>query len=691
MMMKKAVSVLTVILLCTSLFVPAFADTDDSALIERLILAAKAKLPIDDDEVTFRNYNTEEREGETTYSLYWESQDDMVYKSIGVNLEKGGTIRSYNLYESNREDYTPSFAKHTKEEAIGAARSFIASIDPKRLAETSEPTAEMGYNNDYTVTFPRVHNNIPVENEELRCTVEDKTLRVTNYNSPWSKMTFDESDVISFADAQKAFAETIGYRLYYQIVSEKYENTAKLVYRSRYDENVVIDAVTGEAMLYPARDMIFDRNSMKSEAADKEAGGGNGGPQLSAVERELVDKVSKMLSKEKADSVCRAVSDFKIDASYKLDGYSTYRNRTGAYIIQLRYRRPEKADGTGYGFKNVMIEAETGRIVNYYSSEYTDWAQRDKKKDIAKDVLKANAKAFLEKNYADEFAQMTEKEYYDSEKSGFEFLRVVNDVPVYDNGAWISFDEKTGELTAFTLNWTAVDFPDTANAAAQDKADEAAMKKGELSLYYVAGTTEKPEDIPQAQAVYMLKSIPVFDAETLESLDYKLKPEADTTVPVYSDIEGFYGEAKIQKLLANKIYLPAAADGGLHPTEAITQEAFLRLLKQGIWGDNDRDTEDMYRELIRRGILSADEMNPEGGVTRYEGITYLIRMLGYGDFVKIPDIFRCPFADVTPEQTGVAAVAWGLKLVSGDGGSFYPDNQLRRGDAMIILCNYLEH
>ena len=85
----------------------------------------------------------------------------------------------------------------------------------------------------------------------------------------------------------------------------------------------------------------------------------------------------------------------------------------------------------------------------------------------------------------------------DSEKSGFEFLRVVNDVPVYDNGAWISFDEKTGELTAFTLNWTAVDFPDTANAAAQDKADEAAMKKGELSLYYVAGTTEKPEDTPQ--------------------------------------------------------------------------------------------------------------------------------------------------------------------------------------------------
>ena len=363
MMMKKAISLLVAMLLCTSLFVPAFADTDDSALIERLILAAKAKLPIDDDEVAFRNYNTEERENETTYSLYWESKDDMVYKRIGVNLEKGGTIRGYNLYESNREDYTPSFAKHTKEEAIGAARSFIASIDPKRLAETGEPTAEMGYNNDYTVTFPRVHNSIPVENEELRCTVEDKTLRVTDYNSPWSKMTFDESDVISFADAQKAFAETIGYRLYYQIVSEKYENTAKLVYRSRYDENVVIDAVTGEAMLYPARDMIFDRNGAKSEAA-MDAGGGSGS-QLSEVERELVDKVSKMLSKEKADSICRAVSDFKIGASYKLDSYATYRNRTGEYVIQLRYRRPEKADGTDYGFKNVMIEAETGRIVGY--------------------------------------------------------------------------------------------------------------------------------------------------------------------------------------------------------------------------------------------------------------------------------------------------------------------------------------
>lgn len=687
-MMKKTVSLLLAMLMCTSLFAPAFADTADSALIERLILAAKAKLPIDDDEVVFRNYNTEERENETTYSLYWESKDDAVYKSIGVNLEKDGTIRGYNLYESNRGDYTPSLAKHTKAEAIEAARAFIASIDPKRLAETGEPTAEMGYGKDYTVTFPRVHNNIPVENEELRCTVEDADLRITDYSSPWSKMTFEEGEMISLTDAQTAFAEQIGYRLYYHIVSEDYENTAKLVYRSRYDEPVVIDAATGEAMLYPERLMMYERNAMKQEATADAAGGSE--PQLSEVERALVEQVSNMLSKEQADSLCRAAADLKIGADYKLNGYSAYRNRTGEYVIQLRYKRPEKADGTDYGFKNVMIEAETGRIVSYYSGEYKDYVQRDKQKDIDKDVLKAKAKAFLEKNYADEYAQMTEKAYFDAEKSGFEFLRVVHDVPVYDNGAWVSYDEKTGELTSFVLNWTAADFPDVANAAAQDKANEAAMKKGELGLYYVAMPTEKPEDIPQAKAVYMLKSKPIFDAETLESLDYNLKPEADTTVPVYSDIEGFYGEAKIKKLLANEIYLPAAADGGLHPTEAVTQEDFLRLLKRGVWGDNDRDTEDMYRELIRCGVLSADEMNPKGSVTRFEGISYLIRLLGYGEFVKIPDIFRCPFADVTSEQTAVAAVAWGLKLVSGDSGSFYPDMQLRRGDAMIILYNYLE-
>lgn len=687
--MKKVLSLLMAVLVCVASAIPVWADDADSALVERLILAAKEKLPIDDDEVTFRNYYTTGDDGDVSYSLYWQSEDEQNYKNIYVGLDPDGTIRSYNLYETG-VDFAPAFAMHTKAEAIEAAKAFVTSIDPVRLAETEEPTATLDHDRNYTVTFQRVHNGIPVEDELLRCVIRDDDLQVTDYDSPWSELTFADEALITEEQAQTIFAEQLGYRLFYQISSENYENTVKLVYRSRYDESVAIDAVTGEAIPYP--EVAPLRNNLKGETAMDSAAtsGGSGGAQLSAVERELVEKVAAMLSKEKADTICRAVSEFRITNDYRLEQYTTYRSENGKYVIQLRYRRPEQEDGTGYGYINVSLEAENGRVVGYYASEYKDDAQWQKKQSLTRESLQAKAEQFLEKYYADTYAQMAEKAHFTTpEGSGFEYLRLVGDIPVYDNGVWMSFDEKTGQLTAFQLNWTETEFPEV-TAAEQSAADKAAMAEGKFGLRYVAAA-EAEGKATQAKAIYALEQTPVLDAATLVPLDYNLQPKADTETPNYGDIEGFYGAAQIQKLLDNNLYLPAAADGNLHPYEAVTQETYLRFLTRCIDGYDEYDSDYLYRRMIRRGVLTAEERNPDAPITRYEGIAYLIRMLGYGDFVKIPDIFRCPFNDIVPEQSGVAAVARGLKLVSGDGGSLYPNMPLRRGDAMIIMHNYLKH
>jgi len=189
-----------------------------------------------------------------------------------------------------------------------------------------------------------------------------------------------------------------------------------------------------------------------------------------------------------------------------------------------------------------------------------------------------------------------------------------------------------------------------------------------------------------------LKSRPVLDAETLKELDYRLRPVAASKAPEYTDIEGHYAEARIKKLLEHGIFLEANADGQLEPETAISQLDFLLLLDQAIWQRNyAADTEYMYRNLVRQGILTAEEVNPTGTVSRLDGVRYLLCGLGYGEFITIPGIFIKPFNDVTEEDAGIAAVAYGLKLINGDGTSFYPDAALRRADAMLILHNYLQH
>ena len=205
----------------------------------------------------------------------------------------------------------------------------------------------------------------------------------------------------------------------------------------------------------------------------------------------------------------------------------------------------------------------------------------------------------------------------------------------------------------------------------------------------------------QIKAVYVLKSGKpyIIDANTGVILDYTGKPYQETKIPEYTDIEGHFAEEQIKTLV--KFGIITFSGDEYKPNEKITQKDFLMILSNimdNYYGpvvkeDSEQDDiDEMYKQLIRAGIVKEGEKAPESYVVREEAVKFIIRVLNYDEVADISEIFKVPFEDedeITPELKGYVAIAGGLKIVVGSGGKFYPKNNLTRAEAAVMIYNYL--
>ncbi|MBQ9915203.1 MAG: S-layer homology domain-containing protein [Clostridia bacterium] len=676
--MKKLLSVFLSLLLLLGA-VPAFADTTESELVAKLILTAKNKLSISDDELEFARYYAIESKTDKSYNLFWQGKNPNVYLSVSATLNEAGEILDY--YKNfDRGDGSLRFPKFSRDQAAEAARAFLQTVAPERLLLCQLVPVEKPRYGEYAVSFQRMEGGVPVWNQRLFVSVDAETLEVLSFHASWANLTFPEGEFVSRETAEQAFRDKLGYGLFYQVQSEQYENSVQLIYRSRYDENLYIDAFTGEVMLPEKLEELYrgDMENSKNEAADSIMGS-MGGATLSPEEQALVDQVSAMLSKEKADKIVRGIPEFGFTEDFILESHRVNRRPDGTYVISLSYGYEKEEGGAR---KNLVLAAESGKVLSYNGYTYSADVKQAKEPVLSDDEAKAKAEAFLEKYYREEWGNMLPKERF-GEASGCEYLRVVNGIPVYNNGARLYYDSVSGELSSFSLDWTVADFPAQDAVAGKDAADEKAMVLGSFGLRYLAAGGK---GVP----VYGLEERPVLDAVTLSELDYRLKPVAKDEAPVYQDLSGHYAEAAIGMLSDFGIYL-ADSDGKLLPDSPISQKDYLLLLDKLLWnGRYARDTEELYRYVIQRGILAENEKAPEATVNRISALRWLLLAMDYGKVLDMPEVFRQVFCDISGADTSVAAIAYGLGLVRGDGEHFYPDKNLTRAEALTIIYNYLK-
>ena len=71
----------------------------------------------------------------------------------------------------------------------------------------------------------------------------------------------------------------------------------------------------------------------------------------------------------------------------------------------------------------------------------------------------------------------------------------------------------------------------------------------------------------------------------------------------------------------------------------------------------------------------------------------MIRALKYDKVADLKDIFNCDFLDkdeIDADLIGYVVLAKGFNIVNGYGNYFRPKEELKRGDAIIIIYNSLK-
>lgn len=682
-LMKKILSLMLVAILSVCSVAPIYADETKSEIVAELILSAKEKLKINDDEFVFSEYYQSESKAGNRYTLNWESKDKTKSSSINVEIGENKTIYRYNFNDHTKEYGKIKFPVHTDTQALSAAKEFFRTIDSEKLGQViDEKITYESYENAYVYTAQRAHGTMPVFGNRISIQIDADSLKPTYYYANWDEnLTFSEGEIISSEQAVNAYKEKIGYELFYQVVSEDYKDIVRLVYRPKYDETLYIDASSGEALNF---EQLYGEESAGGSSnmyGKAEATADSAAARLSDEELAMLDEISKMLSKEKAESTARSVSEFDISSSYTVSGYNIHKDSHGKYTGRISFDlKNDKSDK--YGYRNVLIDAKTGEVISFSGYESSD--ENDSDSALSNEQASALAEKFLKKYYADKFLKMQKKNTFKSQDSGANYQRIENGIRVYNNGASI-YADNSKKIRSFSLNWTDAQFPNAADVSGNEKMYEKLFSNNNLRAGYLIAY-DNDGKAKTAKAVYKLEENPVLDAKTLQKLNWQLKPEAEEKKPSYTDISGHYAEDAAKKLLAMDIYYP---ENELRPNDAVTQKDYLKLVATVVFRYEQDDEKAFYNYLVHRGVLTKEEINAEGLVTRIDAIRYLLNALGYGEFAKIPGIFNCPFNDVTEENKGYGAIAAGLKLVNSETDTFYSATNLKRGDSLIIMYNYL--
>ncbi|HOM03569.1 MAG TPA: S-layer homology domain-containing protein [Acetivibrio sp.] len=643
--------------------------------------------------------------------------------SVSVTVDSTGDILNYNCYKYTDRDNS-KLPKISRSEAKAKAEEAIEKINPGILDSLEFMEDNQGisiYDQAYYFTYVRTYNGIVVPSNKISLGIDKHTGELISYNKSWNKDVSFPSDekILSLKEAQEAYIKNLGVRLTYNAVAEKDGVRVYAAYTPVYSSRYYIDAVTGERIKPGSSIYLTYNEAMKKGAAFSDAWAGAGDVALTPEEMAAVEEVSGLLTQKEAEKIAREFKVLGLDDTFTVESASLFKDWTVKtnYNWNFYFLKDIDESGKNYCGINVTMNAKTGEILSFHINRdrEEDKAKFDKeasKKAVEEFIKEIQPEKFKETEYnkpADEEIAYPENEqptYYE-----FSYIRMVDGVPFPDNGIRVGFDAVTGKIQSYSLEWYDVEFPSVKNAVELEKIYEILFKEIGLELQYIIvnendvvyleKSAESADKKTEAKLVYALNDDkPVrFDANTGAILDNDGKPYKEKKALEYTDISDHYAKKQIELLAEIGVGLEGPE---LKPDEKIKQKDFLLLISQVLNGyqyygksalSSDEETENLYKSLIRQGIVKEGEKNPEAYLTREESVKFVIRALGYDKVADISGIFNCTFKDkdeINPELIGYVVIAKGLKIVNGYGEYFGPKDELKRADALIIIYNYLQ-
>jgi|GEM_PF-798253 len=701
--MVKKISYIMVLSLIINVMIPFVALGQESldSQLENIILQVKEKFKISDEYDDFSSQISSSN-GNTYYYLNWKDSQEIL-PTINVNSDHNGNIQSYYKYYPMTEQPESKLPTYTKAQALDKAMEFMKVIDEKMIQEMvldEDNIYTSTWDANYNFRYIRKLNGIMFNDNNVSISVSKSTGEITNYYATWERdLTFPRpTGIISMEEAKKAFQEKIGLELIYKqnygyprpydINGEEIQYYLAYTIRSQY---AGIDAVTGEAVSLPYYGPFYEGGG-KGEAADLE---GTPSPVITPQEREEIEKLKELLTKERAEELGREV--LTLDETYILRSINLnqmWKNK-GEYQWSMYFIKTLEEEKIWSA--DVSIDAKSGEVLSFYKSY--EFNESDKAV-LTKAQALAIAEAYVkEKNptiYSD--LKLKEDEYQkDGDKSFyFTYERFKNDIYVEGDAVLVSVNAVTKEIVSYNKSIYNGILPSIENVIDEAAAYKALYDKIGFSLVYKLFTDYVDnKEIRSIKLIYSVRENRpiIIDANTGEPLDYSGNPYVEKKNFMYIDLDNSYAKDKINTLSEYGIGFYSEE---FRPKDKIIQKEFLYFLWKAInpyRNEGEEAIDTIYDELLISKIILDKEVNQTRIVTKEEAVKYVIRAMNYGKIAELNNIFSNMFPDsdlISPNMRGYVNLAYGLGIINGDGsGLIKPLNELRREDAASIIYNFV--
>lgn len=693
----------------------AFAQGETAKIdLKKAIEIAKEYFTLPEKDFRFDSNYNEDVTGIKTWSLNWNSKENArVPFNYGVSVDAGtGDITYYSSYSNYNE--TTKLPKYTKKEAYDKALEFIKKIQPVNYESTMLYENKWNgyldsyyYSSSYNFNFIRYIDGVPYPENYINVSFDKNTLEIINYNYIWDHESIDVIKAkIDLEKAKSIFASKLGLQLTYVLSDPDTSDKPKvnLVYGLKRS-NWPIDALTGEIIKTNA--YLFGGGEDMLARAEKSKQNSS----LTPEEQREVDENNNFIKKEKALEIAKKY--VKLDKDYKLNYsglnsiYPRWANSEWRFNWEYKPSNNSKKTQNRYGYVGCTIDAVTGEVkdFNIYDSNFEPQKNAKPKyneaqaKKIAEKYLKAiQPKKFLSTEYK-------ENDYYNNEEKPrsymFSYIRKVNGAACPFNSFNVTVDAYSGMVTSYNMVWYNIDFPKPENVMNIEDAYKIYFDKFNFGLRYFKERSDiyyKPiisgDNKKKIKLVYMLNDISssaYIDAKTGDVLDYNGKVVSPNEPSAYSDLEGHSAKDIVQALLDLGI-LKKDSDK-FNPDAGMVQKDFIKILATAIqpyYEATDDEYDTYYNIAFNNKIIFDDEKNPDKVITRIEASKYLVRALKLAYLADLNTMFEPKFKDISGGELGYVSIMDGLKIIGANGGTFEPNKEVTRAQAVTFVYNYMK-
>lgn len=492
--MKKILSLLLSLSILCGVPTLSFAEAPADNLNE-VLTSVKSRITIPSNYDAFLSDSYTDENG-TEYTFSWESGDS----STSVTANENGIISSYLYTNNDVVENSKAPVKKTSQSALyKAACGYVRKLNPNIYNKLKVTFGTNAGGDCRYFELQRYENNIPVEGNSGYIAVSSDGKILKDFSLTYTTgIEFEKADkIISRSAAQKAYADKIGFSLFYG---------------SKYDDSgiaaVPMYTTVGEYTKYISaiNDNLINLNDITYIHDDSEEQKSGAVPYPNArdeyAEPNELKGMAGIISASKAEKIARSSKIINIPENYTLRSTGGFKNadNENKCFYTLLFVGEKSRD-----YAEVMIDAKSGEILHF-----------GKTQNAGKNVITKEKAKEIAQNAVENLAPKHINDYilgYAGDNGVFSFIRTVNGIEFPANQIEVYVDMTNGNVIWYDFSYSDIKFPSLKKVLPSDIISKISFDNSDFGAVYVLNCS-KPGMTEQHVYKFGNSDVTEFDAIT---------------------------------------------------------------------------------------------------------------------------------------------------------------------------------